>query len=197
MKILTKAEERERALSHSLQETFTKQPALPIDLHTQVVATNRNFCLLCCRQGGNRSVCEVRAGSKTAANKAVAFATGLPLVDGYYQNGSVTWVVAEEWGSGDKTRAEWMDDTYKFDPEWATITSCDPMFQQARAAIYAGKPDPLGVLAKGYRFVVRGDDATWMNPVHYRPGDVDVTDIGDQEELCRIFIRERERVGKV
>jgi hypothetical protein len=53
--------------------------------------------------------------------------------------------------------------------------------------------DPCGVVQKGYRCIVRGNDVSWRNPAAIRPGDVDVTDIEDIDELAAIFVRERER----
>ena len=55
--------------------------------------------------------------------------------------------------------------------------------------------DPQGIRAKGYRFIVRGADADWMQPWRIRPGDVDVTDINDEEELATIFARERNKAS--
>lgn len=54
-------------------------------------------------------------------------------------------------------------------------------------------PDPLGLRSRGYRFIVRGNDATWRNPALMKPGDIDVTDITDIDELASIFVREREK----
>jgi hypothetical protein len=47
-----------------------------------------------------------------------------------------------------------------------------------------------------FRFIVRGGDATWRKPHDRKPGDVDVTDIDDEEELAAIFVRERDKVAK-
>lgn len=57
------------------------------------------------------------------------------------------------------------------------------------------KDDPQGLIARGYRFTVRGDSATWRHPSSAKPGDIDVTDIEDTDELAAIFVRERDRDG--
>lgn len=47
--------------------------------------------------------------------------------------------------------------------------------------------DPMGLVARGYRFIVRGEDASWRKPFDHKPGDIDVTDIDDVDELAAIF----------
>lgn len=54
--------------------------------------------------------------------------------------------------------------------------------------------DPMNLRARGYRFIVRGEDATWRKSYDRKEGDIDVTDIDDEEELAMIFKRESNKV---
>ena len=55
--------------------------------------------------------------------------------------------------------------------------------------------DPCGLLKRGFRFIIRGRDAAWRNPAFIRPGDVDVTDVEDIDELAAICVREGKKAG--
>jgi hypothetical protein len=59
----------------------------------------------------------------------------------------------------------------------------------------ATRDDTMGLIERGFRFIVRGDDATWRKPHDRKPGDVDVTEIEDEEDLAEIFTRERDKAS--
>lgn len=50
--------------------------------------------------------------------------------------------------------------------------------------------DPMKIVARGFRFVIRNGDASWRNPKDVCDGDFDATDLSS-DEVAEVFIRKR------
>lgn len=50
--------------------------------------------------------------------------------------------------------------------------------------------DPMKFHARGFRFVIRDGEASWLNPKDVRANDTDVTDL-DSDAVAKVFVAKR------